>query len=122
GGRERGDGGSAPQARGESGGDRAARQLHGDPAGERGVRIAREVAARAVRRVEQEEREERVSAFVVGLTGQIGAGKSMVAGMLRELGAKVLDADALVRDEQVRGTVGYSACVQTCGTRVPGWA
>jgi dephospho-CoA kinase len=61
-----------------------------------------------------------VSAFVVGLTGQIGAGKSMVAGMLRELGAKVLDADALVRDEQVRGTVGYSAIVQTFGTKVLG--
>src|SRR5205807_624486 len=60
------------------------------------------------------------SAFVVGLTGQIGAGKSMVAGMLRELGAKVLDADALVRDEQVRGTVGYSAIVQTFGTKVLG--
>jgi dephospho-CoA kinase len=61
-----------------------------------------------------------VSAFVIGLTGQIGAGKSMVAGMLRELGAKVLDADALVRDEQVRGTVGYSAIVQTFGTKVLG--
>ena len=61
-----------------------------------------------------------MSAFVVGLTGQIGAGKSMVAGMLRELGAKVLDADALVRDEQVRGTVGYSAIVQTFGTKVLG--
>jgi len=44
----------------------------------------------------------------------------MVAGMLRELGAKVLDADALVRDEQVRGTVGYSAIVQTFGTKVLG--
>ena len=61
-----------------------------------------------------------MSAFVIGLTGQIGAGKSMVAGMLRELGAKVLDADALVRDEQVRGTVGYSAIVQTFGTKVLG--
>src|SRR5207245_6695546 len=55
GGPDRGDGASAPPARGESGGDRAARQLHGDPAGERGVRVAREVAARAVRRVEQGE-------------------------------------------------------------------
>src|SRR5207244_298281 len=62
----------------------------------------------------------RVSAFGGGLTGQSGAGKSMVAGMLRELGAKVLDADALVRDEQVRGTVGYSAIVQTFGTKVLG--
>jgi dephospho-CoA kinase len=61
-----------------------------------------------------------VTAFVVGLTGPMGAGKSMVAGMLRELGAKVLDADALVHDEQLRGTVGYSAIVQTFGTKVLG--
>jgi dephospho-CoA kinase len=61
-----------------------------------------------------------VSARVVGLTGPMGAGKSVVAAMLRELGAKVIDADALVRDEQSRGTVGYSAIVQTFGTGVLG--
>jgi dephospho-CoA kinase len=61
-----------------------------------------------------------VSATVVGLTGPIGAGKSTVAAILRELGAKVLDADAIVRDEQSRGTVGYSAIVQTFGTKVLG--
>jgi len=59
-----------------------------------------------------------VSATVIGLTGPIGAGKTTVAGILRELGAKVLDADAIVRDEQSRGTVGYSAIVQTFGTKV----
>lgn len=61
-----------------------------------------------------------MSATVIGLTGPIGAGKSTVAAMLRELGAKVLDADAIVRDEQSRGTVGYSAIVQTFGTKVLG--
>jgi len=61
-----------------------------------------------------------VTAFVVGLTGPMGAGKSTVAAMLRELGAKVLDADAIVHDEQLRGTVGYSAIVQTFGTKVLG--
>ena len=61
-----------------------------------------------------------MSARVIGLTGPIGAGKSVVAAMLRELGAKVIDADALVRDEQSRGTVGYSAIVQTFGTGVLG--
>ena len=40
--------------------------------------------------------------------------------MLRELGAKVIDADAVVHDEQSRGTVGYSAIVQTFGTHVLG--
>ena len=61
-----------------------------------------------------------MTAFVVGLTGPMGAGKSTVAAILRELGAKVLDADALVHDEQLRGTVGYSAIVQTFGTKVLG--
>ena len=61
-----------------------------------------------------------MTAFIVGLTGPMGAGKSTVAGMLRELGAKVLDADAIVHDEQLRGTVGYSAIVQTFGTKVLG--
>src|SRR6185503_11248903 len=61
-----------------------------------------------------------VSATVIGLTGPIGAGKSTVAAILRGLGAKVLDADALVRDEQSRGTLGYSAIVQVFGTKVLG--
>jgi dephospho-CoA kinase len=61
-----------------------------------------------------------VTAFVIGLTGPMGAGKSTVAAILRELGAKVLDADAMVRDEQLRGTVGYSAIVQQFGTKVLG--
>jgi dephospho-CoA kinase len=50
----------------------------------------------------------------------MGSGKSTVAAMLRELGAKVLDADAIVHDEQLRGTVGYSAIVQVFGTKVLG--
>jgi dephospho-CoA kinase len=50
----------------------------------------------------------------------MGSGKTTVAAVLRELGAKVLDADAIVHDEQLRGTVGYSAIVQTFGTNVLG--
>jgi len=61
-----------------------------------------------------------VKTKVIGLTGPIGAGKSTVAQVLRELGAKVLDADAIVHDEQSRGTLGYSAIIQTFGTKVLG--
>ena len=61
-----------------------------------------------------------MSAKVVGLTGPIGAGKTLVASTLRELGAKVLDADAIVHDEQSRGTVGYSAIIQAFGTKILG--
>jgi dephospho-CoA kinase len=62
----------------------------------------------------------RVTAYVVGLTGPMGAGKSTVAQMLRELGAKVIDADAIVHQEQSRGTLGYTAIVQQFGTKVLG--
>jgi dephospho-CoA kinase len=61
-----------------------------------------------------------VTAYVVGLTGPMGAGKSTVAQMLRELGAKVIDADAIVHQEQSRGTLGYTAIIQQFGTKVLG--
>ncbi len=61
-----------------------------------------------------------MTARVIGVTGPIGAGKSTVAAVLRDLGAMVLDADAIAKDEQLRGTVGYSAIVQTFGTGVLG--
>ncbi len=61
-----------------------------------------------------------MTAYVIGLTGQMGAGKTTVAQILRELGAKVLDADAIVHQEQSRGTVGYSAIIQRFGTGILG--
>jgi dephospho-CoA kinase len=41
---------------------------------------------------------------VVGLTGGIGSGKSTVARLLAELGAVVIDADAIVRELQAPGS------------------
>lgn len=35
--------------------------------------------------------------FIIGLTGGIASGKSTVAGMLRDLGAEIIDADVIAR-------------------------
>ena len=40
---------------------------------------------------------------MIGLTGGVGSGKSTVARMLRELGATVIDADAIVHELQAPG-------------------
>lgn len=42
--------------------------------------------------------------LVIGLTGGIATGKSTVSRMLRELGAPVVDADAIVHELQQPGT------------------
>ncbi len=41
--------------------------------------------------------------FVVGLTGGIASGKSLVAGWLEELGAAVVDTDAIAREQTAPG-------------------
>lgn len=44
----------------------------------------------------------------VGLSGGIGAGKTLVAGYFAELGALVIDADLLAREALDPGTVGLA--------------
>jgi dephospho-CoA kinase len=56
--------------------------------------------------------------LTVGLTGGIGAGKSLVAQRLRELGAIVIDSDALAREVVEPGTDGLAAVVAAFGARV----
>ena len=51
----------------------------------------------------------------IGLTGGIGAGKSTVAGVLSELGALVVDADAIAREVVAPGTEGLAAVVDEFG-------
>jgi dephospho-CoA kinase len=51
----------------------------------------------------------------VGLTGGIASGKSTVSGILRELGAVVIDADLLAREVVARGTPGLTAVVAEFG-------
>jgi len=51
----------------------------------------------------------------VGLTGGIASGKSTVSAILAELGAVVIDADALAREVVARGTPGLDAVVAEFG-------
>jgi dephospho-CoA kinase len=54
----------------------------------------------------------------VGLTGGIGAGKSTVAARLRELGAAVVDSDAIARAVLEPGSPGLAAVVAAFGSGV----
>jgi dephospho-CoA kinase len=56
----------------------------------------------------------------VGLTGGVASGKSTVSAMLRELGAVVVDADALARDVVGMGTPGLEEVVTEFGPEVLG--
>jgi dephospho-CoA kinase len=53
--------------------------------------------------------------YLIGLTGNIATGKSTVANMLADLGATVIDADALVHDLQRKGTPVYDDIVAAFG-------
>lgn len=52
----------------------------------------------------------------VGLTGGVASGKSTVSAMLAELGAVIIDADALAREVVARGTPGLAAVVDEFGS------
>ena len=55
---------------------------------------------------------------MVGLTGGIGSGKSEVARRLAELGAIVIDSDALAREVVAPGTDGLAEVVAAFGPAV----
>lgn len=54
----------------------------------------------------------------VGLTGGLGSGKSTVAAILRELGAQVIEADALGRQMMEPGQAVYAEIVRHFGSQV----
>ncbi len=54
----------------------------------------------------------------VGLTGGLGSGKSTVAAMLREFGARIIEADALGRELMEPGQQVYAEIVRAFGPGV----
>jgi dephospho-CoA kinase len=53
--------------------------------------------------------------YVIGLTGNIATGKSVVRKMLEHLGAYSIDADALSHRAIARGAPGYQKVIDTFG-------
>lgn len=58
--------------------------------------------------------------IIVGLTGGIACGKSAVAGLLRERGVPVIDADAVSREVVAPGTPGLAQIVAAFGQEALG--
>jgi dephospho-CoA kinase len=56
--------------------------------------------------------------FRLGLTGGIASGKTAVAGMLREMGFAVLDADSLAHQLMEPGQPAYDEVVREFGTSI----
>ena len=54
----------------------------------------------------------------IGLTGGIGSGKSTVAALLAQRGARVVDADRIAREVVEPGTPGLAAVVTEFGAEV----
>lgn len=54
----------------------------------------------------------------VGLTGNIGSGKSTIAGVWESLGARVIDADRIARDVLVPGSHALDKVLETFGKDV----
>ncbi len=58
--------------------------------------------------------------LLVGLTGNIGSGKSTVAQLLSERGATIIDADVLARRAVEPGTAAHRDIVERWGTSILG--
>lgn len=54
----------------------------------------------------------------IGLTGGIGSGKSVVARLLADLGARVIDADRIGHDIYRPGSAGWSRVVEAFGEEI----
>ncbi len=62
----------------------------------------------------------RKACVVIGLTGSFGTGKTTVAGMLKKLGARVINADSHAHAALAKGSAAYRAVVRAFGADVVG--
>ena len=58
--------------------------------------------------------------YIIGLTGNIGTGKSVVRRMLEHMGTYGIDADALSHRALAKGSPGYQPVVEAFGRWVVG--
>jgi dephospho-CoA kinase len=56
--------------------------------------------------------------YVVGLTGGIGSGKSVVAAMFHQLGAPIIDADSIAKDLVAKSQPAFEEIIQHFGERI----
>ena len=56
--------------------------------------------------------------FLVGLTGGIGSGKTLVSDTFAQLGVDIVDADIIARDVVAPGSEGLSALVEHFGSGI----
>jgi dephospho-CoA kinase len=56
--------------------------------------------------------------YIIGLTGNIGSGKSTVLRMLERLGARTMDADRLVHEVMAKNGPVWRAIVDTFGEEI----
>lgn len=56
--------------------------------------------------------------YIIGLTGNIGTGKSVIRRMLEHLGAYGIDADALAHRAYAKGAPGYDRVLEVFGSYI----
>jgi len=71
-----------------------------------------------VLRAERQSLKGRLLMKVYGLTGGIASGKSSIAGLFEDLGATLIDADAVARDVVEPGQPAYTEILETFGEDV----
>jgi dephospho-CoA kinase len=61
---------------------------------------------------------DKVTPFIIGLTGAIGTGKSLVRKMLEHKGALTIDADHLAHGAYIKGTAAFDTIHHRFGNKI----